>query len=488
MASFRRNLAWMAVAQGGLFLLQFVVSILVARLLSPYEMGIFAVALSIVGMLSVFRSLGLNAYLIRAPELTPRLLSTLYTINAALGLAVAAAIAGLSLLGSLILEEPGVRQLLLVMAILPLIGILDFIPASGIERRGDFRAVAIVNIARYSIANMATLGLAWLGHSYMSLGYGQLIGALVALVMNNVLGRAFITLRPGLHEWRDITRFGTQMFTISAIAGLQGRLAELLLAKLLGLAALGIFSRASSLTGVLWENMQIVLLRVFFVDLAEQRRQGRSLRHSYLRVTQVTTGLLWPAFIGMAVVSGPLVIVLLGERWSGVILPLGILAVSSALFVVIMIMHDVFVISGATALRTRIEAYRAPVSLALFALGCLVSLEAAAAMKVAEAVIMVALYQPHLERMTDTTRADYGPILAQSALLTLAAVSPAVVAMSLYGWSPNTPLPVVMAGIGAGMILWLAVLHRTDHPLFAEVRRVVTSARAAYAAVRTPQA
>lgn len=488
MVSVRRSLAWMAAAQGSLFVLQFVVSILVARVLSPYEMGIFAVALSIVGVLSIFRSFGLGAYVIRAKELPAPLRATVFTINALLSLVVASAIAGFSVLGGAVLEEPGVRHLLLFMAILPLIGIFDFLPAAGIERRGDFRTVAIVNILRYSTANISTLAMAYAGFSYMSLGYGQLISAIVALVMNNILGRQWITLRLGLQQWREVTRFGTQMLTLSAISGLQGRLADLLLARFLGLAALGVFSRATSLTGVLWDNLHIVVLRVLFVDFAEQRRQGRSLRHSYLRLTRMLTGFLWPAFIGMAVLSGPIVIQLLGDPWAEAILPLSILAVSAALFVLIMVSHDVFVICNQTGLRTRLELIRAPVSLALFAMGCWISLPAAAAMKVVEAIIMVLMYRPHLERMTDTRWADYLPIYGQSALLTTAAVLPAAAVMTAHGWSAHIPFPLVLAGVGTGIMAWCVVLWATQHPLFDEMRRFVSQLRSARAAPSAPPA
>lgn len=467
----------MAAAQGSLIVLQIIVSILIARLLGPYEMGIFAVALSVVGLLSIMRSVGLGSYIIRAEVVTKPMLATAFTINAILGAVVALTIVGLGLLGSALLEEPGVRRLLLIMAIVPLLNTLDFIPATMIERRGDFRRVAAVNIARYGIGNLATLGLAYAGHGYMSLGYGQLISTLIAVVMNNVLGRKWISLRLGLQGWREVGRYGGQMLTLSVIGGLQTRLAELLLGKLLGLAALGVYSRAVSLTGLLWENLQIVVLRVLFVGLAEQKRAGRSLRHNYLLTIRMLTGCLWPAFIGMAVIAGPLVMNLFGEPWSAVIVPLSILAVSAALSVPVMVAHDIFVVSNETKRQVRIELFRAPVSLSLFAIGCLVSLPAAAAMKAVESILMVALYRPHLERMTDTRWADYVPIYGQSLLLTTAAVIPAAVVMAYNDWSAHTPLPLVVAGCGAGVMAWALALWITRHPLFDEGRRLLSRLR-----------
>src|ERR1700746_1335783 len=62
--SVRQSLAWMMLSQGGLFLLQFGGSVAMARLLTPYEMGIYAVASAIVGILGAIRATGLNVFLI----------------------------------------------------------------------------------------------------------------------------------------------------------------------------------------------------------------------------------------------------------------------------------------------------------------------------------------------------------------------------------------------------------------------------------------
>ncbi|MBC9177725.1 oligosaccharide flippase family protein [Pseudoroseomonas ludipueritiae] len=477
MSSIRRGVAWLAAAQGSLVALQLVVSILIARLLGPYDMGIFAVALSIAGMLSVIRSVGLGSYIVRASAMTETMLATVFTIGLLLSAFVAVVIAGLGLLGEAVLEEPGVRHLLLLMAAPPLINAFEIIPAAAIERRADFRAVAAVNIARYSIANIATLCLAYAGHGYMSLGYGQVISAIVAMAMNNILGREWVRLRLGLQEWREVTRYGMQMLTLSLTSNLQGRLAELMLGKILGLTALGLFSRASGLTSILWENLQIVLIRVLFVDFAEQKRQGQSLRHSYLRIMRILTGFLWPAFTGIAIIAGPIVIVLFGDDWSEMIVLLSILAVSAALLVPIMISHDVFIISGKTARQMHIELFRAPLSLALFIAGCLISLPAAAAMKGVEAVLTVALYRSDLERMTDTRWNDYVRIYGESLLLTAAAGIPAAIVMAFHGWSAHTPLPVVVAGVGAGVLAWVCTLRLTRHPLFDEGRRLLSRLR-----------
>lgn len=473
MKSVRRGLAWMAFSQGSLFVLQFVVSVLVARLITPYEMGIFAVAVSAVGLLGIIRSFGLGSFLVRAKDWNSNLVATVFTINTMLAVLLSAAIVALSVLGSAALQEEGVRQILLVMALVPIISIAEFLPTAGIERQGDFRIVAIVNIVRYTVANLSTLAFAYSGHSFMSLAYGQVISSIVAAVMTNILGWKHASLRFGISEYRPVLRFGVQILTTSGLGGLSGRLSDIVIAKFLGLSALGLYSRAGSLTGALWENLHSIVVRVLFVDFAEQRRQGKSLRHSYLNIMRILTSALWPLLFGMAVVSGPLVLLLFGEAWFGVILPLSLLAISTAFGIPIIMAWDIFVVCNETGRQVRIEIVRAVVSFGLLLIGSLISLNAVAALAILSSLFSFMIYRPHLERMTDTTWSDYLPIYKQSLVLTVIAVLPAAGVMTMYDWSAAAPLLQLSAGIIAGVLSWIVALWALRHPIYQEVHKII---------------
>lgn len=474
MFSIRRSFAWMALSQGGLFVLQFGTSVLLAWLLTPYEMGVFAVAMAIVGLLSILRSLGLSGYIVRAKELTLTLQASVFTVNAVLAIFVSALTVGLSTIGGALLGEPGVRRLLMVVAVLPLVNIFDLLPATGLERSGNFRVIALLNLLRTVVANAVTLSSAYVGFSYMSLAYGQIAGAFVWVIAVNIIGRQYACFRFGLAAWRDIMNYGLQMLAISGITALASRLAELLLGRILGLEALGIYSRASSLNSQIWDNVHVIITRIIFVDLAEKKRQNLSLRDSYLRVMEMTTALLWPAFTGLAVIAGPVVLVLYGQAWVGAALPLSFLSLSAVILVSITMTWEVFVVCRETARQAQFEFIRAGVGLAMFVVGCFISLPGAAVARVGEAMFAVFIYRPHLERMTDTTLRDSIPIYLHSAMLTALAVLPAVVVMTIYSWSPATPFPAVLIAVFLGMIGWGFGLRALQHPLFHEVRLIVS--------------
>jgi O-antigen/teichoic acid export membrane protein len=183
---------------------------------------------------------------------------------------------------------------------------------------------------------------------------------------------------------------------------------------------------------------------------------------------EMVTALLWPAFVGLAILAGPFILRVYGERWVPAAVPLAMLAVASAIQVSITMTWEVFVACGELRTQTRIEFIRAGASLAMFIAGCAVSLPAAAATRIADALVAVLLYRGHLQRMTDTTFADFLPVYVRSGILTGLAVLPAAALMIIYKGSATTPLALAIATIAAGVVLWILGLVLLKHRLLAE--------------------
>lgn len=464
----------MGLCQGGLFLAQFGTSLALARLLTPYETGIFSLAAAIAGLLSTLRSCGLSSYIVRAERVDAALLASVFTVNLILSGATAVLILGLSVFGSLLLGEPEVQRALMVLAIVPLLGTLEFRPSAMIERQGNFRAVAVVNMLRGLTASAAMLVLAIFGFSYMSQAYGQVAGTLAAVLAANSLGFRHVSLRMGLAGWREILTYGSRLFAIAGVAGIAGRLGDLVIGRMLGLSALGLFSRAASLNTLMWDHLHTVITRIVFVDLANHQRQGRSLRTSYLATLRMITVLLWPAFAGAAVLAGPIVHLLLGPAWAGAALPFSLLSIAAIVLSSLTMTWEVFLIRDQTALQARFEFIRNGAGLVMVAFGSLFGLGGVGMARISEALLAVALYRPHLERMTDTLGRDYVPIYLHAAGLTVVAIVPSVLVMSVWGWSAETPLASLAASIALGIAGWAFGLWYLRHPLVDEARLILS--------------
>lgn len=263
------------------------------------------------------------------------------------------------------------------------------------------------------------------------------------------------------------------MLLTSGLHSIGGRLSDICLGKIQGLGALGVYNRATNLNNLLWTNIHMVVGRVMFVDFAQIHRRGESLRDRYIATVDVITALLWPAFAGFAVLAGPLILAVYGERWVAAAQPLAVLSLASMILVSITMTWEVFTATGNLRTQTRIEFYVAIFGTAAFIFGSTFGITAAAAARVLSALFAVLIYRPHLNRMTSTTTREFLPIYARSAALTALAVGPAFLLMLSQGFSPHTPLGMALLSVILGVLLWVAGVVLLRHRLVIEARKVL---------------
>ena len=467
----------MMASQGGLFVLQFGGSVTLAHLLTPRDMGVYAIAAAVIGIIGLIQSFGVGLFVIREVKADHDVLTSAFTVNAVLSLLLTAIIVALSVSGAAFLHEPGVRNVMLVLAIIPPIGIFEFRPGTMLEREAQFRTIASLNVVRAISSNAVTVALAFAGFSYMSIAWGAVAGSASGAIATMIVGRQHNSFRLGVAAWRNILMFGLQQLAIQGVNAISARLSDILMGRLLGLEALGLWGRAGSLNNLLWGNIYLVIGRVMMVDLAEHHRAGRSLRDVYLRTNAMLTAILWPAFAGLAILAGPFISLIYGKAWVPAALPLVGISAAAIVQVSLTMTWEIFVARGETSRQARIEFIRTGFGLVLFGAGCMVGLFAASLARMGEALFAVILYRPHVERMTDTKRSDYVEIYSRSAVITAAACGPAFVLMLAYGWSPATPVPLVALAVVLGIGLWLVALKLTGHPLHEEIDRYVAKAR-----------
>lgn len=467
--SIRRSLAWMMLSQGGYFVLQFGSSVVLARLLTPYEVGVYTASAAIVGLISVLQAFGLTLLIVREREMDRQLIAGVFTMNVVISVILSLAIVALSALGGTFLREAGVQHVMMLLAAQPLIGTLEFLPTSFLERNGEFKTIAVINLLRAIAMTGTSVGLAVAGWSYMSYPWGAVAASVVGAVASMTAGWRYVSFRFGLAAWRQIIRFGLQQLSIQGVRVVAVRGSEFLLGRILGLSALGLYGRASNLNNMIWTNVHLVIGRVVMVDLANRKRNDLPIRDAYLRTIEMMTALLWPCFAGLGVLAGPLIRIVYGPRWVGAAPPLAALSAAAIVYVAISLTWEIFALCNEAGRQARFEWVRAPVGLVMFVGGALISLTGAAIGRVGEAIFAIAWYRGHIERMTSTTLADFIPIYRRSAVLTAVACAPAAVLMSIYHWSPATPASLVLSAIAAGIVAWLAAIRLTDHALADEL-------------------
>ena len=324
-----RGAAVTSVGQALRIVIQLASVVIMARLLSPADHGLFAMVMSIAGIAEVFRDFGLSQAAVQAPTLSRAQRSNLFWINSAIG----AALAVLVFLSSWGIAALYGREELAPLAQLAslafLVNGLATQHRAGLNRALRFGALAIADV----VASVAGLGV---GVSLALAGAGpwalvaQLLGSsLATLVLVVALGRWL----PGLPRRgvpiRGFIRFGWNLVAMQLVTYVGSNVDAVVIGTRFGAAPLGIYNRAFQLVMHTAGQLRAPITSVAVPVLS--RLQGEGDRFwAFVRVGQV--GLGYTIVVALSFVIGaaaPVTALLLGPRWSEAAPVLSLLAVAA---------------------------------------------------------------------------------------------------------------------------------------------------------------
>ncbi len=188
--SVRKSVAWAFSGQFISFAVTFVGSIVMARLLSPGEMGVYAIATAVLGILQIVSAFGVGAYVVRETHLSGDILNSAFTLNTILAVLLSLMIFIAGFGGAWLFGDAGAERVTRLLALGPLIGVFTFRPAVMLQREMQFKAISIINVLNALSSALVMVIAAVLGASYMSLAYGALAAATVSAVAYNIAARA----------------------------------------------------------------------------------------------------------------------------------------------------------------------------------------------------------------------------------------------------------------------------------------------------------
>ena len=327
-------------------LLSLLVLVILARLLTPVDFGLLAIAWIFILLGARFGQSVVGPAIVQRDELTDRHIQVGFTLSMAVGIAIMAIIWLLAPLVGEFFNEPGAARVLQVLSVIFVISGIGVIPVHLLRRNLHFRQLMVADILAYSVGyGLTAVVLAFQGFGVWSLVWGE--------IMRRVIHTATATwyspqhLRPGwgLREAADLLSTGAgfslaRMFEFIARQG-----GYFIIGRWLGAASLGYYSRADRLIVLPRNYVSQSLFEVLFPAMA-QRQQGRDrLATIYLHGIETLALVALPLSVLVFMCAPEIVSVILGGQWDPVILLLQILA-----FAVLFQMCDILNLAAIGAL------------------------------------------------------------------------------------------------------------------------------------------
>ncbi|SMF58787.1 Membrane protein involved in the export of O-antigen and teichoic acid [Tistlia consotensis] len=467
--SVRRSTYYSFAARNAGVLINFVATVFIARLLTPAEIGVFAVGAAFVTLSQIVRDSGLGNYLIQERELTPERLRAAMGIGILTGVALGLLIVAIAGPLAEFYGHSGVEQVLDILAFTFLLAPINAIGIALLRRDLAFGFSSCFEIFSNLVwAGVAVL-LAYQGASYLSMAWAALASTLAQCLCFLLLRPGFILIRPALGEWRRVLGFGS-LVTLTHLVMQIGVLSPTFaLGRIGGVDAVAFFNRGNSLTRMFRDTIErgagVVALPAFAADL----RQGAFRKEGYLYATALMTGISWPFFCLLGLMAYPIVRILFGDQWDAAVPVVQLLAVANIVHAPKILAPQVLIAVGAVrralAMEVAVQAFRVAVTVACAFEGFV----AVAAAQIAVHLVAFAIIQLLVRR---TVGLGFGALMASCgrsfAVALASAAGPLLVAL-FYPPRPDLLWPPLLVALATAGIGWLAAIFATDHPLRGEI-------------------
>lgn len=470
MTSVRKALALSLAERYVLLVLGLAGNMLVARLLTPEQIGMYSVALAVIALAQVLRDFGIGSFLIQQRDLTSAHLQTAFGVSLIAGSVLFSLMTFSAPWIAAFYADPGVAGLLRICALNFLLLPFCTISLSLLRREMQFDRVAVANVGGTLAGLATTILLALQGWGASGLAIGSVCGnATTGLIAWWVRGTDRSMLRPAFSEWRSVLGFGGQAALANAVTSVAVNINDLAVGKLMGFGAVAIISRAQGLMALFHRDLMETIRGVAYPAFARGHREGADLEDRWCQSVGAVTVFAWPFYGFISLLALETLRLLFGPQWDSAAPLVPAFCMAGAAAATSNLIFPLLMASGRIDLVTRAEVVYQPLR-ALMLVAIVAWWESVLAYAIGFMIILSA--QTPLAYWVKGLHLPTRWSVLLKHLLASVIVTAATLALPLaWSWHMGLgrvePLPVWQTALLAlvALIAWVIAIEWTGHPV-----------------------
>lgn len=364
----KKGLYWQFLNQFSSYGMQFVIGILMARMLSPEDYGITALPAVFMAVAGIFASAGFTTAMVRKPELTDEDLSTAFYYNTGVGILMYIALFCASPWIAEFYDVPVLKPLMRITALGFIYGPLGTPQSIILQRRLDFKTPTKIGIVCQIISGIIGIALAYTGYGVWALVLSYLIGGIVYLIMIWWAVRWLPRTRWSRESFRYLWGYGNKLMASQLLDTLYNNITPVFIGKYYSPADLGVYNRAANYAKMPSQNIYGLISSVTYPVLAKMQDDEERLSHNYRKMLKVTAFIVFPLMMGLAALARPIILVMITAKWEACIILLQIMCFSMMWWPIHAINLNVLLVKGESGKFLRLEIIKKIWGLSIMAL------------------------------------------------------------------------------------------------------------------------
>lgn len=306
---------WKFFERVGTEMVTFIVSLILARILSPSDYGVSAIVTVFISLLNVFVTSGYGTSLIQKKDADDNDFNTIFTFSGILSIFLYIALFFSAPYIAKFYEKPILTALIRVMGLRLPISSYNAIQNAYVAKRMEFKKFFYATLAGTIVSAVIGISMATTG-----CGVWALAGQYVSLMLVNTLVLNFIV------PWKykpyyshklavPLIKYGSNVLLATLMDTLYLEVRSLIIGKKYDTAALAYYNRGEQFPKLIALNIATTIDGTLMPAFCKIQDNIDALRNAFRRSIQVSTTIVVPLMIGMTIVAKPMVIAILTEKW-----------------------------------------------------------------------------------------------------------------------------------------------------------------------------
>ena len=293
----------------------FIIGIILARLLSPSDFGLIGMLAIFVAISNVFIEGGLAKALIQRKDCQDIDFSTAFVANVGMSLMIYVVLFLTAPLIADFYDEPILTDITRILSLNFVLGSFNIVQRAKLMANVDFKSLAQINVISTIVSGIIGIAMAFYGWGVWSLVGQTLCSTIVLLLLFPFYSKWRPSIKFSPNSFRQLFGFGSKLMATGVYSVILNNISTICIGRFYKSNQLGFYTRASQFSEIISSTMFDVLGNVTFPVLSHLQDDREKLVSVYRKSLFITSMLIFPMMILCALLSRPMVIILLTEKW-----------------------------------------------------------------------------------------------------------------------------------------------------------------------------
>jgi len=314
-----KGVAWLATFRIISQAFSWIVTIVIARILSPDDYGLYAMAFIVTGYAEMFSELGLGAAIIQRENIDKKELSSVFWFSFFVSSLFAISCFPISYITADIFNDSRIIPLTQAISVLFILSGLQIIPLSLLKKELEFKTVGKIQLVSIVVSGICMLLIAYMGGGVWALIIGRIVIVLTMLILVYSVVKWIPQLHFNFHEAKSFIKFGITVASGGSLYYIFENSDKFFAGRVLGSTLLGYYTFALQLARLPTDKIMVLINQVSFAAFAKLQSDKIEFNRFYLNIIKITATIIIPLFVGGYLLGEELINVLLGDKWLPII-------------------------------------------------------------------------------------------------------------------------------------------------------------------------